>query len=182
MDMTIADLDHLKYPIGKYQPSKTISKDMVDSWIDTIDNLPDKMRSLVSDLSQEQLDTPYRPEGWTVRQVVHHVPDSHANGYIRFKWALTEDTPMIKAYEEQLWAELLDSKSAPIELSLSFLEALHAKWVYLLRGLSGKDLERTFIHPATNKEAPLKAIIELYAWHGQHHYMHIKNLIISKGW
>ncbi|ELR73756.1 hypothetical protein C900_01366 [Fulvivirga imtechensis AK7] len=180
--MIVASSDQLKYPIGKYQPSTTITKDMIGRWIDEIERLPAKLRSLVSNLSQDQLDTPYRPDGWTIRQVIHHIPDSHVNGYIRFKWALTEDTPIIKPYEEQLWAELFDSTSAPIAISLSILEALHAKWVYLLKGLPIEDLERTFIHPATNTEAPLKAIIELYAWHGQHHYMHIKNLLVSKNW
>ena len=128
----------LRYPIGQFHCPNPITSEIVDTWINDIKTLPARLESLVSDFSETQLETTYRPEGWTARQVIHHLHDSHHNGYIRFKWALTEDTPIIKAYNEQLWAELFDSKKAPVELSLQLLNALHAKWVYFLKGLSNE--------------------------------------------
>ncbi|GAA0190112.1 bacillithiol transferase BstA [Fulvivirga kasyanovii] len=180
--MTTDQLESLKYPIGKFQWPVNTSPDQVKDWIEQIEALPARLRQLVSNLSSDQLDTPYRPEGWTVRQVVHHIPDSHVNGYVRFKWALTEDRPVIKVYEEQHWAELPDSKSAPVEHSLLLLEALHAKWTYLLKGLSVEDFGREYIHPETGRSIPLAAGTALYAWHGEHHYMHIKQLLEVNGW
>ncbi len=133
-------------------------------------------------LSEEQLDTPYRPGGWTVRQTIHHVSDSHHHSYTRFKWALTEDKPIIKAYYEDRWAELMDSKAAPIAMSLQHLKAVHFKLVYLLKRLSEEDLKKTFIHPGTKKEVSLKRNIGLYAWHGNHHYAHIENVLKRHKW
>jgi hypothetical protein len=131
---------------------------------------------------EDQLDSPYRPKGWTIRQVIHHLGDSHTNTYIRFKWALTENEPVIKAYHEDRWAALRDTKFAPIKLGLDYLSVLHAKWVYLLKGLTSKDLKKCFIHPETMKEISLDKNIGIYAWHCEHHYMHIKNIIKSRGW
>ena len=179
--MGIDSIERLKYPIGKAEIPDIISKSDVKKWISILDTFPIKMRSLTQNLTEEQLDTPYRPDGWTIRQVVHHVVDSHSHSYIRFKWALTEEKPLIKAYHEELWAQLHDY-NAPIELSLKSLESLHAKLVYLLKGLTQKDLERTFVHPEGNKKVSLKKNIGIYAWHSQHHYAHIENLLKRKGW
>jgi len=175
-------LEHLKYPIGKANIPVSISSNQVKEWINILKEFPGKITGLVKNLDNKQLDTPYRPEGWTVRQVIHHIADSHHNSYTRFKWALTEDEPTIKAYFEECWAELHDSKSAPILLSLNALTTTHAKLVYLLKGLSQDDLENIFIHPDANEEVSLKENIGIYAWHSQHHYAHIENLIIRKGW
>ncbi|MCF6346893.1 MAG: putative metal-dependent hydrolase [Flavobacteriaceae bacterium] len=137
---------------------------------------------LVINLTNEQLDTPYRSGGWTVRQMIHHLADSHHNSYTRFKWVLTEDKPVIKAYYEDRWAELHDSKSAPILLSLNVLTALHAKWIYFLKGLSSEELKQVFIHPDGNQKVPLAENIGIYAWHCKHHYAHINNLIKRMEW
>lgn len=175
-------MEHLKYPIGKFAAPETISEEHKKEWIDILEHFPTRLENLVKDLSQEQLDTPYREGGWTVRQVVHHCSDSHHNSYIRFKWALTEDSPVIKAYEEKNWAELFDTKSAPIAQSIAHLKAVHAKLVYLLKGLTDEQLERCFIHPADHSKVVLKNNIGIYAWHSNHHYAHIENLLIRKGW
>lgn len=174
-------LEQLKYPIGKANIPEMITKQDIEKWISLLEAFPRKMRLITQNLSEEQLNTPYREGGWTLRQVVHHVVDSHYNSYIRFKWALTEKKPLIKAYHEDRWAELHDYQ-APIELSLNALESLHAKWVYLLKGLTETDLKRVFIHPETNEEVSLEKNIGIYAWHSKHHYTHIANLLLSKGW
>jgi len=142
---------------------------------------PAKLRAAVEGLSPEQLDTPYRPGGWTVRQVVHHVPDSHLNSYCRFKLALTEDEPTIKAYHEDRWAELDDSRSAPIEVSLAMLESLHKRWVLLMKSLAPADFARTFRHPEIGLVSLAKNVC-LYAWHGRHHAAHITSLRERMGW
>jgi len=175
-------LEKLKYPIGKLNLPEKITSSNVQKWISIIENHPDKLSNLVQNLDDSQLDTQYRPEGWTIRQVIHHLADSHHNIYTRFKWTLTEEKPTIKAYYEERWAELFDSKTAPIQLSLNHLKAVHAKWVYLLKGLSEKDLDKTFIHPEGNKIVSLKENISIYAWHCEHHYEHINQLIIRKNW
>ncbi|MEP1487717.1 MAG: YfiT family bacillithiol transferase [Algibacter sp.] len=180
--MSPENLQKLKYPIGEFDCPQQITSNHLKAWISTLEHFPNKLENLVKDLSDEQLDTVYRPDGWTIRQVVHHVSDSHHHSYTRFKWALTEDNPVIKAYFEDRWAELFDSKSAPIEMSLNHVKAIHFKLVYLLKGLSGEDLSKVFIHPETNKEVPLKYNIGNYAWHSNHHYAHIENLIKRKGW
>ncbi|MCK0160302.1 YfiT family bacillithiol transferase [Allomuricauda sp. F6463D] len=175
-------LEQLRYPIGKFNTPKTISTEDINGWISVLEELPQSLTDLVSELSNEQLETPYRPDGWTVRQLVHHISDSHHNSYIRFKWALTESTPIIKPYNEKAWAELFDTRTAPIQMSLEHLKAVHVKLVYLLKGLSEKDLKRSLIHPDGNQETTLEQNIGRYAWHGTHHYTHIKNLIKRKGW
>lgn len=175
-------MEKLKYPIGKYQIPQNISNDDLKNWIKIIENHPKKINLLVENLSEEQLDTPYRPEGWTIRQVIHHLGDSHTNSYIRFKWTLTENHPIIKAYSEAKWAELADTKSASIHLGLNYLFALHDKWVYLLKSLTEEDLKKCFIHPESNKKVSLAQNIGLYAWHCEHHYEHINRLIIRENW
>ncbi len=167
-------MNNLRYPIGKFECPEVITAEHVKKWISDIEELPSKISNLVSGFSLEQLESSYREGGWTARQVIHHIHDSHHNGYIRFKWALTENTPMIKAYNEQLWAELFDTKTAPIELSLNLLKALHAKWVYFLKGLSDQDLKKAFIHPEGNITISLAEDIGIYAWHGNHHLAHLK--------
>ena len=170
----------LRYPIGEFSPPDTVPQDRVNYWIDDIAALPADLRRTVSALSDDQLDTPYRPDGWTVRQVVHHLPDSHMNSLIRFKWALTEDRPTIKAYNEKGWAALPDSR-APIAGSLDLLDALHRRWVSLLRGLSAAQLQREFVHPESGA-ATLAVTVGSYAWHGRHHLAHIERLIEREGW
>ncbi|MBO0341702.1 MAG: YfiT family bacillithiol transferase [Allomuricauda sp.] len=175
-------LEQLRYPIGKFEIPETVTETALEEWISILETLPRRLSNLVTPLSEEQLETPYRPNGWTVRQLVHHISDSHHNSYIRFKWGLTEDRPYIKAYDEKAWAALFDTRTAPIQMSLDHLSAVHAKLVYLLKGLSEKDLERSFIHPDGNNETTLKENIARYAWHSNHHFAHIANLIKRKGW
>ncbi|GAA4276470.1 YfiT family bacillithiol transferase [Aquimarina mytili] len=163
-----------RYPIGKFECPDDITTTHIKQWISDIENLPTKISDLVSGFTEEQLETPYREGGWTARQVIHHIHDSHHNGYIRFKWAMTENNPVIKAYNETLWAELFDTQSAPIHLSLDLIKALHAKWTYFLKGLSPKDLEKTFIHPEGDVTISLAEDIGIYAWHGNHHLAHLK--------
>lgn len=172
----------LKYPIGNFVPPTNISTNDREQYIDNLDALPGKLRTLVTNLSKNQLDTPYRDGGWTVRQVVHHLPDSHLNSYIRFKWALTETKPRIKAYDEKAWAALPDATEAPIEFSLSLLESIHNRWVYLLKSLQEADWNRSFEHPETNKLVPLDLNLALYSWHGRHHLAHIEKLVERMGW
>ena len=175
-------LEELRYPIGKYEVPSSISEDQVLEWIRILEHYPNKLELLVKELSTTQLETPYRPDGWTVRQVIHHVADSHHHSYIRFKWALTEETPVIKPYFEKKWAELFDSRTAPVELSLKHLSAVHAKLVYLLKGLSSSDLNRGFVHPESQESTTIIENIGRYVWHGNHHYNHIKNLLKREGW
>lgn len=179
--MTDQELEQLRYPVGHFVCPENISHDQIQSWILDLERLPAQLEKLVATLNDDQLDTPYRPEGWTIRQVLHHIPDSHHHSYIRFKWAMTEDNPLIKAYHEQAWAEQADYKG-PIAPSLLHLKAVHAKLVYYLKGLSETDLERTFRHPESKATLTLKENIGVYAWHGKHHYAHIQTLINRKGW
>ena len=169
-----------RYPIGEFSPPDTVPLEQVHDWIDDIATLPANLRRTVSALTDDQLDTPYRPDGWTVRQVVHHLPDSHMNSLIRFKWALTEDRPTIKAYDEKGWAVLPDSRE-PIAGSLDLLDALHRRWVSLLRSLSGAQLQCEFVHPESGR-ATLAVTVGSYAWHGRHHLAHIERLIEREGW
>ncbi|MGB5647707.1 YfiT family bacillithiol transferase [Muriicola sp.] len=176
------ELEQLKYPIGHFVKPAIINPLLVKDWVAQMEALPVNLSDLVIPLSKEQLDTPYRAGGWTVRQVVHHLADSHHHSYIRFKWALTEDRPVIKPYLEKEWALLFDAVSAPIDLSLKHLDAVHAKLVYLLKGLSEEDLMKTFIHPVGNSETTLKENIGRYAWHGNHHLAHIQALLDRNTW
>ena len=180
--MTNPELEKLKYPIGKFECPSIISEKHIKSWISILEDFPNRLENLVKGLTDDQLNTIYRQEGWTIRQVVHHCYDSHLNSYIRFKWSLTEDKPIIKAYFEERWAELHDSKTAPIFLSIDGLKALHAKWVYFLKGLQSDDLERVFIHPESKNKVSLKENIGIYAWHCNHHFAHIEQLMIRKNW
>lgn len=171
----------LRYPIGSFKLEGAPTDEDIRRAIDEIAEAPAKLRAAVERLSPEQLDTPYRPGGWTVRQVVHHVPDSHLNSYCRFKLALTEDEPTIKAYHEDRWAELEDSRATPVEVSLALLESLHKRWVMLLKSLEPADFERTFRHPEIGVVSLAKNVC-LYAWHGRHHAAHITSLRERMGW
>ena len=175
-------MEKFRYPIGRFEcPSEITSKHLTE-WVSILEELPERLANLVEPLSEAQLDTPYRPEGWTVRQLIHHIADSHHHSYIRFKWALTEEKPVIKAYDEGRWAALFDSKTAPIKLSLSHLKAVHAKLIYLLKGLSAVEIKRVFVHPDSKSEIPLDQNIGHYAWHSKHHYAHIERLLQREGW
>lgn len=171
----------LRYPIGEFEFEGPFNDNQRALFIDKIEETPAHMRSAVADLNDAQLDTPYRPEGWTVRQVVHHVPESHMNSYMRFKLAITEDEPTIKPYFEDRWAQLDDAQQAPIALSLGLLESLHGRWVWFLRTLRPADFERTFRHPEIGIVS-LDKNIALYAWHGQHHVAQIAALRQRMGW
>ena len=159
--------DALRFPVGRFVHDRPVTPADLAAWIDEIAALPAALRAAVAPLAEARLDTPYRPGGWTARQVVHHVPDSHANAVVRFKWALTEDAPVIKAYDEAAWAALPDSR-APVGMSLDLLEALHARWVILMRALTPADWARTFVHP---EHGPMRLdrTAAMYAWHGRHH-------------
>ena len=174
-------MEELRYPIGRYTPEETVTPELMEQWIRELEAAPANLRTAVKGLTSEQLDTPYRPDGWTVRQVVHHVPDSHMNSYIRFRLALTEDQPIIKPYHEGLWANLHDAKYTPVEPSLALLEALHTRWCILLRSLTPLDFKRTFRHPESG-DVSLEAALALYAWHGKHHVAHITRLRERMGW
>lgn len=175
-------LEQLRYPIGIYEIPEPIATKHLEDWIAILEHLPQRLENMVTPLSEEQLETPFRPGGWTVRQLVHHLSDSHHHSYIRFKWALTEDNPIIKPYLEKEWSKLFDAQAAPIQMSLDHLKAVHAKLVYLLKGLSKEDLQRKFTHPEGNEETTLEENIGRYAWHGSHHFAHIENLIKREGW
>lgn len=174
-------MDELRYPVGKFHFPASVSATDLTQFLDQIEAAPARMRAAVSGLSDAQLGTPYRPGGWTVRQVVHHVPDSHMNSYVRFRLALTEDSPTIKPYEEARWAELSDARTLPVEPSLALLESLHARWVPLLRSLSAADWKRTFRHPELGLVS-LENNAALYAWHGRHHVAHITSLRDRMQW
>ncbi len=174
-------MEDLSYPIGKFRLESEITDARRKQFIDKIDAVPAELRHAVIGLSKEQLDSPYRPGGWTVRQVVHHLPDSHINAYVRFRLALTENEPTIKPYEQQLWAELPDAKTADIEMSLKLLEGLHQRWVALLRSMKPEDFQRKFIHPE-NGVNDLDRTLQMYAWHGKHHVAHITSLRKRMRW
>jgi hypothetical protein len=175
-------MNDLRYPIGRYEHEGEVTAPDLEEWIGQMEELPAQMRGAVAGLDDEQLDTRYRPEGWTIRQVVQHVPDSHLNGYVRFKWTLTEDEPLIKAYFEDRWAELPDTPLVPVETNLDFLALLHGKWVTLIRSLSAEELARRFEHPETGKMIELAWMVGLYAWHGRHHLGHIQSTVSREGW
>lgn len=173
-------MEELRYPIGRPELRPTLSQEERGPLIDAIAAAPAAFREAVSGLTDEQLDTPYREGGWMLRQVAHHVPDSHMNGYIRFKWALTEDAPTIKVYEQAAWAELHDS-TLPIAVSLSLLDAVHVRWVELLRAMTPDHFQRRYVHPEDG-DVTLDAALQLYAWHGRHHTAHVTELRRRMGW
>jgi hypothetical protein len=170
-----------RYPIGRFAADPNPTPETRARHIEAIAGLPPRMRRAVAGLKDNQLDTPYRDGGWSVRKVVHHVPDSHLNAYIRFKWAMTENAPTIKPYDEAAWATLKDSELTPVEVSLTLLESLHARWTVLLRSLEAKDFQRKFIHPDSGPH-DVDWLLSLYSWHGNHHVAHITQLREKNGW
>lgn len=177
-----SNLERLKYPIGKYDFDLEINKEVISGWISDIETLPVRLRESVNGLTVQQLNTPYRTGGWTVKQVIHHIGDSHMNSIVRFKWTITENKPVIKPYNEHKWAETSDYNNYDINDSLDFITALHVKFVVLLSSLTSDDLEREFVHPETGRTVKLKQNIGLYAWHGKHHTAHITKLRERNNW
>lgn len=175
-------MSDLSYPLGRWTRPRVLDEAACAEWTDTIARLPSELRVAVDALSDEQLDTRYRPDGWTVRQVVHHVADSHMNSYVRFRLAMTEDEPTIRPYDEAAWAELSDARSAAVGPSLDLIEALHERWVRLLRSFTPSDLQRRFLHPEMDEPIRLDETLSLYAWHGRHHVAHVIELRRRQGW
>jgi uncharacterized damage-inducible protein DinB len=173
--------EDLRHPIGPFSFQPPSTREQREKWIAEIAEAPANLRTAVKGLSDDQLHTPYRDGGWTVRQVIHHVPDSHMHAYLRFKLALTENDPTIKPYDEAAWAELPDSRNTPLEVSLALLENLHARWVVVLRSLSDADFAKQFRHPERGV-VTLEMNLALYAWHGKHHAAHITSLRERKQW
>lgn len=174
-------LDDLRYPIGRFIPPATPIPAVRAAEVETLRLLPERLRAAINGLNDAQLDTPYREGGWTVRQLVHHIADSHMNSYVRFKLALTEDWPTIKPYDEAAWAELTDSRTQPIEPSLVLIQALHERWVALLEAMSEEDFHRGFNHPERGRQN-LATTLGLYQWHSRHHTAHITGLRQRQGW
>lgn len=174
-------MEDIRYPIGRCPSKSALSPAERVAAIEAIEQTPERLRDAIAGLTPEQLDMPYRPGGWTVRQVIHHLPDSHMNSYVRCKLALTEDEPTIKPYDEALWAALKDSQETPIEVSLALLDALHKRWVILLRGLRPEDYARRLLHPERGA-VTLDDILTIYSWHGRHHVAHIAALRDRMGW
>jgi uncharacterized damage-inducible protein DinB len=170
-----------RYPIGKFTYTAPLASEQKQQFLSDIESAPQRFRAAVNGLSEQQLDTPYRDGGWTLRQVIHHVADSHINAYIRFKLALTEDEPTIKPYEESLWGELPEAKHAPVEVSLALIDSLHRRWMLMLREFGDADWTRTFLHPAMGPMT-LEKTLALYSWHGRHHAAHITSLREKMGW
>ena len=173
--------DHLQFPIGTFAEDRAVTPDKRRTWIAQIADAPAALRAAISGLTDRQLDTPYRPGGWTVRQVVHHVPDSHMNAYCRYKFALTEDNPTIKPYDEAAWATVADTARTPPEVSLAILDALHQRWVILLESLGDRDFGRPLQHPDHGR-ITLDWMLQLYAWHGRHHAAHVTELRKREDW
>ena len=167
-------LEKLRYPIGKFSAPLEYSCEDMSNWISEIEYLPSQCRTVLNDFTEEMLNESYRPGGWTARQLIHHFVDSHMNAYIRFKLALTEDNPTIRPYFEDRWAELNDSKLAPPEISLTLLEALHRRWILVIKNMKNGDFDRSYFHPENKKVFKLRTALALYAWHSKHHLEHIK--------
>jgi hypothetical protein len=177
----MTDLDSLRYPIGRFTPPADITPETRAAQIETLRTLPEVLQAAVDGLHLQQLDTPYREGGWTVRQLVHHIADSHANAYVRSKLALTEDWPTIKTYDEKAWADLSDSRDVPIGVSLLWIGALHTRWVALLESLGEADFQKGYNHPELGRQ-PLASVVAMYAWHSKHHTAHITNLRQRQNW
>lgn len=176
------DLEQLRYPIGKFGPPAHYDSATISGYIDDISRLPSDLEKAVQTLDAYQMDTSYRPDGWTVKQVIHHIPESHMNAFIRFKLALTENNPVIKTYEENLWVQLPDIHNTPANVSLTLLHALHTRWVNLMKGMTPEEFKRSFFHPEKKVNQSLELVTCMYAWHGRHHLAHITRLKDRMGW
>lgn len=175
-------IESLKYPIGRFEAPEKYEPEMQEAWIAAIEVLPRWLDLCIENLDAAQLDTVYRPGGWTVNQVIHHIADSHMNAYIRLKLALTEDSPVIKPYREELWAELPDVKAVPVNISITLLHALHRRWGQTLRNMQPEDWERNYYHPEQERYVPLWEMTDMYAWHGRHHMEQVRQLRQRMGW
>jgi hypothetical protein len=173
-NMEVAELEKLRYPIGKFEAPNSYSSNDITKWIKDIEDLPLQCRNELKSFTDDVLEETYKPGGWTARQVIHHIPDSHLNAYIRFKLALTEDLPTIRPYFEERWANLPDGKKSDPEISLTLLESLHRRWVLTLKNMTEQEFERKYFHPESKKEFQLKTALALYSWHGRHHLEHIR--------
>lgn len=176
------DLETLKYPVGQYKTPQPITTELLHSWIKTIQDFPTALKQAIENLDSTQLDTPYREGGWTIRQLIHHLADSHLNSYIRFKLGITEDEPNIKPYQEAKWAEIEEAKTLSVVPSLSILEGLHTRWVATLQQFTPEDWKRKLIHPEYEQPLTLDELLGLYDWHCRHHLTHITNLRARKQW
>jgi len=174
------DLEKLKYPIGQFIMPDIFDENQAQIWISEIEALPAQIKKTTENLSEDELKQVYRPDGWTLKQVIHHIPDSHMNAYIRFKQAITEDIPVVRPYYEERWAETEEAKNGDIKMSVMLLESLHQRWVVFLKTIKFEDYQRKYIHPSVDKELTLANMLGMYAWHGKHHLMQITNTIKQK--
>jgi len=174
------DLEKLKYPIGQFIMPDIFDENQAQIWISEIEALPAQIKKITENLSEDELKQVYRPDGWTLKQVIHHIPDSHMNAYIRFKQAITEDIPVVRPYYEERWAETEEAKNGDIKMSVMLLESLHQRWVVFLKTIKFEDYQRKYIHPSVDKELTLANMLGMYAWHGKHHLMQITNTIKQK--
>lgn len=177
----MADHDFLRFPVGPFAPKANLSATEREDLIEELAHFPADLRFMVMSLNPGQLEIPYREGGWTARQVIHHIPDSHLQGFVRFKLALTEELPLIKTYDQARWGELLDARTAPVEISLDLLDALHQRWAFFLRGLDEEDFQKSYLHPELG-EVSLERTLQLYVWHGRHHLAHIRLVAEGKGY
>lgn len=176
------DIENLKYPVGKFSKPEMFTSRLKAEYIEVISMFPNRLRDAIANLNDSHLDTPYRPGGWTIRQVVNHCSDSHMNAMIRFKLALTEDKPVITPYLQNAWANLADSKTMPLEAALNILEGLHSRWTVLLQSMSDSDFEKCYVHPEHGREIRLTEALASYAWHCNHHLAHVVNAVALNGW
>ena len=176
------NMEHLQYPIGRYRKPDACTPEQIQEWIKTLQVLPSWMDACIENLDEKQLQVPYREGGWTIQQVVHHVADSHMNAYIRLKLALTEDNPIIKPYDEKAWAELIDTKLVPVNVSVTLLHSMHRRMVAVLQNMKPGDWDRTYFHPEHKRSFPVWEMVALYAWHSRHHTEHIKQLRERMKW
>ena len=174
------DLEKLKYPIGQFIMPDIFDENQAQIWISEIEALPAQIKKTTENLSEDELKQVYRPDGWTLKQVIHHIPDSHMNAYIRIKQAITEDIPVVRPYYEERWAETEEAKNGDIKMSVMLLESLHQRWVVFLKTIKFEDYQRKYIHPSVDKELTLANMLGMYAWHGKHHLMQITNTIKQK--
>lgn len=174
--------EQLAYPVGRYEAPEKYPPELQHEWIAAIEALPKWLDLCIENLDAAQLDTPYRPGGWTINQVIHHLADSHMNAYIRLKLALTEESPVVKPYDEKLWAELPDVETVPVNVSITLLHALHQRWVQVLRNMQPEDWERTYFHPEHEHYVAIWQMTDLYAWHGRHHMEQIRSLRQRMNW
>jgi hypothetical protein len=180
--MEILEIESLRYPVGKFKFPQEVSTDERKEMLSIIEGLPSKLRNAVHGLDNKQLDTPYREGGWSVRQVVHHLFDSHVNAYIRMKLAVTEDTPTIKPYDQDKWSELEDARTSPVDISLSLLDGVHKRWMIFLDSLSEEQFKLCFFHPESKRKISLEQTLALYSWHSRHHLAHITELKKRMQW